>query len=123
MHIVADLSQVSDFDYEMSICSLGVMGVQYVTKQPKIKKVTVYSGLPKFFSVLHFYVDTPELLGNDYGFATRLKEGDTMPDWIDDPIDQKPGEEIRYNILYPEDETDWVKYVFTIESYDPLSTV
>ena len=58
LHIVFDLSHMADQNYEMSICSLGVIGTRYVRDgQPLPAEITLIIGDSWNFSLPHIYSD------------------------------------------------------------------
>ena len=116
LHIVSDLSHMADQDYEMSICSLGVIGTRYVRDgQPLPAEITLFNGERWLFSLPHIYSDIEigTVLAIDVRESTNtdiltITNGVSATDLLIDATGLEPGKS---------------SFVVVLESFNALSSV
>ena len=55
VHIVSDLSHLAGATYEMSLCSIGIMGTPYTRNEPLTTFVELYQGESLRLPVPHIF--------------------------------------------------------------------
>ena len=63
-HIVLDGLDQSIY-YELSVCSLGIMGTKYVRSEDPITETVITRGESFFFNMVYIYSDINIPIGND----------------------------------------------------------
>ena len=115
LHIVSDMSHLKWFEYETSICSLGVIGTRYVRDGDSLPaEITLTSGESQSFSLAHIYSEIE--IGTRLAINVREKSGlswvqiTNEEDWTNISIDA-PGMELdgRFEVV--------------LESFNTLSDV
>ena len=57
MHIVSDLSHLAGATYEMSLCSIGIMGTPYTRNEPLTTFVELYQGESLRLTIPHIFYE------------------------------------------------------------------
>ena len=75
--IVADVAHLSTASYEMTICSLGIMGVEYVRATPLLTTVEVnQDSEPVVLTIENIYA--AQTIGNTLSIQIRQKPGSEL---------------------------------------------
>lgn len=78
MHIVADLNHLSGSTYSMELCSLGIMGTQYVRDEPVPETLQIFreSQSTETINILHIY--STLTIGNTLQINMRQRSGSEL---------------------------------------------
>ena len=76
MHIIADFSHLSGEDYSMELCSLGIMGSQYVRDQTLPSTLEISKEDLTYLTVANIYSAMP--IGNELNINLRQSEGSEL---------------------------------------------